>query len=431
VNKRFWIVGIFCLVALCLWLGSRSDGSLWQGMTSAGSGSWDPRHGTSDRVEGAGPCRTKASDRPGGVAHQTHGPERLREFMLPAMVIEDLSLEDALQKLTAAYVDACRMSDEVPLPLTFSIAPPGSAKKLKIHLPAENFSSSVRLLASLAGMKASRDGREFRFESLPRNTKLVKRNLQVPPNFSQALSEMAGETNQNPDNPFEPTAPITYKRVQDLLNALGLDLDPSTKLALRSNGNLAMETSSAADAFAIAEISKIFVEQRPTQLKFTPQVVEISADSNWVPPDVSRMTDNEFQMLMGELSRIKGTDLQTLPSVTCKNGQNATLEIIQEVSYPTDDSGNVMETRNTGKEMKLTGTYLGFGQEVAVNFTDTRVDYDTSSGKPTFTERTAMNETGYTSDGGTRFIVQIRPDGSRTVVLLTATMIDATGRPVH
>ncbi len=351
--------------------------------------------------------------------------------MLPAMVIEGLGLEDALRKLNVAYVDACRKSGEVPLPLTFSIAPPGSAKKLTLHLPAGNFSSSVRLLATFSGMKASRDGREFHFESLAGDRKQVKREFQVPPGFNSDLEEIAGGVIRPGEDPFVVLDPMVRTTVGECLLALGIDLDPSTHLTLKPSGVLALETSSAADAAAIEELAKVLAERPRVALKFTAKAVEISADSDWSPPDVSRMTDNEVQMLMRELSQKKGTELQTMPSVTCKNGQNSSIEMIQEVIYPKDDSSGSFEKRNTGKVLKLQGSLLGFGHEVGLDFTDTTVEYDPRSNKPTFTERTAMKETGFTSDGGTRLIVQTRPDGSKTVMLLNATMIDATGRPVH
>ena len=73
---------------------------------------------------------------------------------------------------------------------------------------------------------------------------------------------------------------------------------------------------------------------------------------------------------------------------------------------------------------------LGFGHEVALNYTDTTGDVDASTGKANINKRTDMTDSGFASDGGTRLVVLTRADGSRTLLLVTSTLIDATGRPV-
>ena len=349
--------------------------------------------------------------------------------MLPAVKIVGLSLEDALRKLMDAYELACAKSGETPLPLTFSIDPQARSRKLTIHLPAGDFSSSVRLLATLAGMKVSREGREYRFELRTNDCTPVSRELRVPSDFNARFNQMAGGIPPPDRAPFAEPSPVVLKTVEECLDAVGIELDPTTRLKLESSGVLRLQTSNASDAAAILEIAKVLSMQKPTQLKFNLMVLELAAGADWSPPDFSQMTDPEVRKVMSDLAQIGGTSLMTLPSVTERMGQEGKIEMVEEFIYPKDDSGETMESRDVGKVLRVKGSQLGFGHEVAISYTDTTVD--SSTGKPIFDVRTDMSDEGFTNDNGSRFVVQTRPDGSKTVVLLKSTIIDATGRPIR
>lgn len=430
MRKRYPVAVILLLAGAGLWLGIRGPRSVESGIiarTLNESRASIP----SEASPASGRLKTKASNREPSGPHATHAPERLKEFMLPEIAIDGLTLGEALRKLMAAYQDACLKSGETPLPLVFTV-PAAATRKLTLHLPAGNFNASVQLLATLSGMKASRKDREYRFEPLTGERKQVSQELPVPPDFNTTLNVMAGvETAIEPGDPFARQEPIVRKTEIECLTALGLDLDPSTHVSLGASGKLTLKTTSAADAAAISELAKSLSEHPPMQTKFTSKILELPSGADWTPPNGSRMRDDEVQMLMREMSQTKGVELQTTPTVTARNGQNATVEIIREVIYPTDDTGKNFETRNVGKVLNLQGSLLGFGHEVATTFTDTTGGLDPSTGKAAFDKRTDMADTGFSSDGGSRFIVQTRPDGSRTVLLLNSTMIDATGRPIH
>ena len=121
----------------------------------------------------------------------------------------------------------------------------------------------------------------------------------------------------------------------------------------------------------------------------------------------------------------------TMPSITSRGGQSGTIELIREWTVPNDDSGETLETHNVGQVMQLQGSPLGFGHDLAFNFTDTTAEVDSDTGKPNINKRIDVKDAGFSSDNGTRFVVQTRPDGSKSIVLVTSSLIDATGRPVH
>ncbi len=419
-------MAIVVLAAALLWLRKHPEIAYRQtdSASVAVSQNWN-----ADNGDAPGRIRTKVSVRDSNAHNFTHRPERLREFMLPAMVIDGLTLDGTLRNLMVAYEDACRKSGETPLPLTFAI-PPGAARKLTVHLPAGNFQTSVQLLAALSGMKVSRKELDYRFEPITNERKSVNQNLQVPPNFQDTLNEMSGLVSASSADPFAPPGSNVPKSIQECLGVLGL-MDPSTHVSLGPSGELKLETTSTSDAAMITELVRSLDNLRPTQLKGEAKIVELPAGSNWNPPDVSQMTDGEIEMLIRDFAQRSGTELMTLPSVTSRNGQSADIEMVREVVYPTDDPNNGFESRNVGKVLQMQGNLIAFGQEMDLKFTDTTGGIDPSTGKATFDKRTDLVDKSYTDDGGSKLVVQTRPDGSRTLLLFRAQTIDAAGQPIR
>lgn len=385
--------------------------------------------GVGEDADKAAPLRTKMTHRE-STPRATHSPERLREFMLPAMVIRSLSLDAALQKLMEAYQVACMKSGETPLPLTFAI-PAEASRKLTLHLPAGNFNTSVQLLATLSGMKASRQNREYRFELMGGERKDVKLDLTASLRLTEVLCEMTGEAIPDPSDPFAPAEPAARKPIRDYLTTLGIELDPSTQVSLGASGKLTLETTDPADAAAVAALVKAIGEVHSAQLKFTTKILELPSGTDWTPPDLSDLGEEQLQALMREMAQKKGVGLTTTPSVTARNGQGTTIENIRELISPADDSGEVFEKHDIGLVMKAKASKLGFGQEVDFKMTDTTGALDPTTGRAVINRRTNITDSGFSQDGGTRFVRQIREDGTQTLLLVTSEEIDSTGRPVR
>ncbi len=83
--------------------------------------------------EAAGSFRTRVATREAPGHNGTHAPERLREFMLPQVVIGGLTLGEALRELLGVYEKTCGKTGESPLPLSFDL-PPGDSKRLHLTL---------------------------------------------------------------------------------------------------------------------------------------------------------------------------------------------------------------------------------------------------------------------------------------------------------
>jgi len=406
------------IILMCgLWLG-------YQGVnltrpTDSGSSQTKPQDaGSIGGPEITSPIQTKRGNREAAGPRATHAPGRLKEFMLPEVVIDGLSLDGALRKLMEVYNDTCEKTGETPLRLTFDV-PPGTTKKLNLRLSGRNFTSSIQLLAALSGMKATRSGLIYQFTPFTDERKPVSRGIRVPPDISSTLSGLAGQ------------GAVADSPVNELVRKLILDLDPSTRLSLTASGILNLETTSTADAAAVSALIEGISSQKPIQHKFTSMVINLSAGAEWTAPVVSEMSDSQLRSFMRGLAQTQGADLITMPSITSRGGQSGTIELIREWTAPNDDSGETLETHNVGQVMQLQGSPLGFGHDLAYNFTDTTAEVDPETGKPDFIKRIDVKDKGFSGDNGTRFVVQTRPDGSRAVVLVTSSLIDATGRPIH
>ncbi len=411
-----------CMLLACgLWVGTH-DGKRTGNDDSGTSRSGHQAPGSNVESETAGPHRTKLGNREPTGPRATHAPERLKDFMLPEVAIDGLTLGGALQKLKGVYDDACKKTGETPLRLTFEV-PPGTTKKLHLRLGGRNFSSSVQLLAALSGMTAGRSGLVYQFKPLIDGRKPVSRGIRVPPDLASMLGELSGQSIAEESSPRIP--------VDGLFRKLIPGLDPSTRLSLTPAGILNLETTSTADAAAVSALIQGISSQRPLQHKFTSKVIDLAAGAEWTPPDASRMTAAQLQLFMREMAQTQGTHLRTMPSITSRAGQSGTIELTREWVVPSDDSGESFETHKVGQVMQLQASPLGFGHDLAFDFTDTSAEEDSVSGKPAFIKRIDVKDSGFSIDHGTKFVVQTRPDGSRAVVLVTSTMIDATGRPVH
>lgn len=423
VKLRIGILAIGILAGIWVWQGKHSNSSQSDAREHAKSSLAYAELAAHE--DGSGPLRTKVVNRESESIRFTHSPERLREFMLPALDIEEMHLEAALGKLKMAYDEACRKSGETPLPLTFSINP-GENRKLTVHLPVGSFKSSVQLLATLSEMKVSRKGTAYQFRPIENEPKTVHRNLEVPPDFQSTLNEIAGR-NVTSSDPFA----VPQLSIQENLEGLGL-ISPSTKVSLAANGELTMESQNSADAEVLSDLVRNFDDQVPLQVRHETKIVEIPSGSDWTPPGNPNLTAAGMDAVMRGLAQTNGAELKTLPSITSRYGQDANIEIIRELIYPTDVSNTKFESRNIGKVLKIHTNPVAFGNEVEFDYTDTVAEsIDAAVSEAPIQTRTQMSEISYVDDAGTRMVVQTRTDGSRTVLFIGTQKIDAAGLPIE
>lgn len=416
MKKRLMILAVVLLCVVALWKGPEA----WGGRERASaSGRNAGNHAVSGVAadDGTGPqLPGKSSARFATDPAATHGPERLSQFYLPQVDIAGLPLEAALRKLQAAYENTCRETGETPLRLTFSV-PPGQDRLLTVMIGSATLDNSIRLLASLSSLKVKREGSAYLFEAPAETGKLVKKTLRVPPDLLATL-KAAGSGSAS-----------------DLAAAfatLGIDLDPSTRLKFSpGSSTLQIETTRAADEVAVSATVERLLGELPIQHKVETRVIELGAGIEWTPPESAQLDEAGLQLLMWELVQTKGIDLMTMPSAVAGDGQAAKVEIVRELISPVPGSDDEFTIEPVGVVLDLKPVVLGFGQKIDMGFNVTDVDEDPKSKELKVVNRASITDNSFTRDASTRLHVETRPDGSRVLLLVTPTLIDATGRPVR
>lgn len=381
-------------VPVAVWVGSSgSEATVREAPSSSAAGT---------NGESAGLRKTRSSIRPEAGPKATHGPHQLRDFYLPPLDFDGILLADALERVRAAYGEACRKSGEQPLQLVFSL-PPGVNPVLRTKTRHRTLESTVQLLAGVAKLTVKRHGREFRFAAPHESDgRVVKREFDMPFGINGA----------------------------DYLAKLGIILDPGTRV-VSSPGSLMIETSSAADLAAGGSVALSLAMDPPVSQKLTAKLVTLPAGADWPHADQSIISDFEVQTMMRGLSLQKGVELMTLPSVLSKPEQDAKIEIIREVIARSDDPGGGFEVHPVGVVLDSNLYPLGFGHQVNSDLSITAGEVDPATGRAVIEHQADISCDTFSTDSGTVVKVQTHPDGSRTVLMVTPLLVDATGAPVR
>lgn len=417
-SLKVWLLAALLLVllvsVLCKggWLGT---GPLTA--ESSRQAKADSLDSTASNPRGRATPSSKVSQRKPVNVTPTHEAAQLVDFYLPEVDIRGLSLAQALEKLREAYHDACQQSGEVPIPLEFSI-PPGKDKPLHLKVGVRTLDQAVRLLAALSGLKVSLDGSTYVFEEIGNTATPTDGTLTLAPDFLERLTRSydAGELPSRAE-------------IKDYLQLLGLELDPATILRYdTARSELKIEAPGTRDGEILAALAQLVSSEGPRQQRLESKLIEIPANEKWTAPESASLDARELKALFDELSERKEIEITEVPSVTARNGETATVEIIRELITPVDEAGKKFAIHTLGKVMLLEPNLLGFGSHLDLDFTDTTGGINPDSGKAAISKHTDINRAGYAGEGRTRIMVQTRPDGSRTVLLVTATTIDAIGR---
>jgi hypothetical protein len=327
-----------------------------------------------------------------------HEAGRLKDFILPHIEGKDVSLDTALRILKDAYQEACFRSREKPLVLGFSVRD-ATDQTISFSMGGKSFLDCLHHLAALAGLAVDREGLNFvlfRAVSTAEPAELsFEKNLQAMPR----LRALVGQDSEVAESDWE-----------SLLRSAGFLLENGSTLTEGSDGFLVVKGSKA-------EIDRVksalaLATQLPNQLKFTEKLITTTSPLDLTDPILS---DARVQDLLRSLAQTKGTELIATPSVTAREGQSATMEIIREPMTHTrqDWTGirNTFEASRTG--LKIVG----------IDRSENRPENPDHSGWYTETE-TAI------SPGDTHVQLLASRDGSYHYRLLTVTPIDATGRPL-
>jgi hypothetical protein len=324
-----------------------------------------------------------------------HEAGQLVDFILPEVKGKDVTIQQALALLKEAYQDACYLSREKALDLKFSVKDdPGYT--ISFILKGKSLTSCLDYLAALAGLEVKQTEGNFELTAIAGEDKARELILQISLGFEARMRGLCGV---NPNDGRED--------IETLMRNAGIIREAGTTIKIGPNGYWSVN-GPAADRKRIMSAYVLAIEP-PNQFKFTTSTVTTTE-----PLDLKtgNLSPSELATFMRELVSRAGTELTSEPSVTARDGQSATMEIINEKG-PNDWTGIRHELNGSYTGLKLTGS-------------------DKSESRPESTEDTArLSENQYALyPGETDVQLVSSKNGKHTYRLLTVAPIDATGRPI-
>ncbi|WP_226895138.1 hypothetical protein [Luteolibacter marinus] len=307
-----------------------------------------------------------------------------------------MALSSALKELNNRYKQACHESGESPVALDFEL-PPGIDPLMQLKLRPGTLDGMIRMLAAMAGLECRREGARFVFEKPTGEG--GETELKVSPDFLSRLASLAGREFPSGFGPKERLA------------ALGLPLDPESRITFRaSSSSLDLGAATAADQARVAGFVKALADEQPVQHKLQTKLIRISPGLDWEPEDHPVVDGVGVDLMLRKLAQMKGVDLISMPSVMARSGEEATVTIDR-------------------LSIGITSELLGFGEKIDATYVEREELPEASGGEVEPAERSRIELSGFTADAATRMKSQPNPDGSRTLLLVTPTAVDPTGRP--
>lgn len=310
-----------------------------------------------------------------------HGPQQLDEFVLDEPVaIRGLGTKAALEKLDLKYRESCRKAGEIPLNLTYEV-PAGHEQPLNLTLN-NTFGGAVQEIAATSKLNLKRRGTTYFLQAPQKEDRLVRETYSVPPDFLSRVSKDA----------YERRLPI-----RAAIEKRGVSLDRSTRLTLNGS-KLEVETRDRDDEIAISGLIESMLQNTPRQIRWEVRTFEIPSGQAWNGPAEGVIGGTG----LADLRRIPGVQERVVLdggvfSSPLRSGQTR-LDLLPEGS------------------LRSKARLLAFGVHAKAELKQK--------------DRGRLLLEGQTPDGGTRISTTTRPDGSRIVLAVTPTIIDATGRPV-
>lgn len=358
--------------------------------------------------------------------------EKFKRFFLPPIKLEGATIEEAVAAILAAYRETAAATGETAQDLRVDLASARTRKPITCTTPRAPAGTVLRYVAALAGNGTKGSLPNFRLEALSDQADR-KGKMDVPPDWASRVTDfltngtkgteakLAEDPFAKPareeaaqDDPFSGNSPPRPK-LKDLLTAQGFN---PNLICQQTGSSFTYENMSEAEQellAALAETSGIG-GLGPVQLKTTTMVLEAPESFSASLTSGAALTDAEVQLRLREFARNEGVDLMTLPAITARQGEVATVELGSSVSTP-DGTG---EESWNGVRMVTTAVPYGLGSQVEFAL-KTR---DLEGAEAQARERITLGE------NGSGLAISPATNGKSIVVIQGNTMIDATGQPI-
>ena len=367
--------------------------------------------------------RPRAEKKPAPDAEQ----EKFKRFFLPPIKLENATLDEAIAAVIAAYEEAARLTGETAQPLDIDRSAAAPRETVSALMPRAPADAVLRHVAALFGHRLKGSLPNFELMALGQSPDR-KGRLPAAPGLEGLLASHL-ERQQNPakaelpadpfDEPeiteadqdlaWEEPAPIDLK---SLLAAQGFN--PEAEIKVNPDGSLAYENLSEADIEKLSSLVQLASggDIGPMQMKSGMKIMAVDDSTATSVLSGAAVNAAETQSLFREIAMIAGSDLMTLPSITARPGEIGTVVMTDQQSPD--------QTAWKGVKMATTSVPYGLGSQVQFAV-DIRDQQGTSS---------QGGGTNFLPAAGNGVLVIPQGNGRKLIVMQTAEVIDATGRPL-
>jgi len=384
VKKLPYIIGLLLILTILFW----KRNSISEAITEKAS---KPTHKESisslkrnDTSVTKSNRKTNSSEPP--QYRYKHKPKHLKDFILPEISFEGESFRETLEILKLKYRETCEKTAEFPLDLIFEI-PESETRPIYLKLDNKGLFDSIEIVAALAGLQMERVNSTFQFSIIENTPVIVSNEFQI-------------------------------------INSLGI-LDGDFEY-FSSNLTQSLEELSSTHILAtnlieynLADVLSRQSQHPPLQIKARMIRLDIPADVDFKPPTEVTLTEEEVKLLISSTE----SSVSTLPSILLRDDEAAKIEITKEL---VDKNSNIIKT---GTIVDFQTNSLGLGQTSNITFNHSQPS-TTNSGDLFAETLTDISDTTFARDNRTQTLFEIKPDGTRTLILFSQTRIDATGKPI-
>ena len=244
LTRRSFTCALFAclLIALFLWM-TRGMNPKTDRQNHTGKSLTDSQSGHTSSEEIVRPARRTQSKRD-TFQQASHEYTELKDFFLPPVKFEQLTLRQAVHKLLDQYYTACAKTGERPHRLKLKITgqPTGP---LTLTLPNSSFTYQLQTLAALSAMKVEHSNGILHFFEIESSGHTISKSMAVSPDFVSRINHLTNSPTNTPqtDNPFIVAPPKPKENIgQQLKRVLNLDDDVVLNYAAATN-HLTMTTS--------------------------------------------------------------------------------------------------------------------------------------------------------------------------------------------
>lgn len=402
-------------LAWLLWGSTSPSAEADHGSNPKGRGHFSVNSGDSAEA----PAATKAGARPAKKKAETivdaKEAAKFRRFFLPPLKFENASLEEAMGRIVEAYREAAVATGQTPLDLQIDLSQAARDRPITGTTPRATAGSVIRFVAALSSNGLGGTLPDFRLTALDRKPDRSGK-IEVPPDLRSMLQQpLDGSSASDGGDPFAGSGvPQERASLHDILLAMGFD--PTIDCQL-TGSSLSYGNFSEADLARLQAMIEVANggEFGPLQNKSSVRILDMADAAAQIWTDGATLDPEAMQQLMRQTAQIKGTDLMSLPEVTARPGETATIEFIKEV--PDGEGGMTW----TGHRVITNSVPYGLGNQIEMTY-ETR---ETADQIPIVVHQEVI-----LPEHGSGVGVSQGPDGKKVIVLHDVDTIDATGRPL-